>query len=179
VDSTLKRAIAMTERHGGRVDGDRLIVEIQDPVPAQLVLWDDFGSPVELIPIDDPRWSIEGDWEEGSYNKDGWDFRWVTSGQAGAEASIRFEGSGAIIGGFYLATGGMADIYLDSELHRTVDVNSDEESAKVNESVWHAFGLADTEHEIRVVVRGEPYRNSDNVAGEGTDVALSYLKVFR
>jgi hypothetical protein len=179
VDSTLKRAIAMTERHGGRVDGDRLIVEIQDPVPAQLELWDDFGSPVELIPIDDPRWSIEGDWEEGSYNKDGWDFRWVTSGQAGAEASIRFEGSGAIIGGFYLATGGMADIYLDSELHRTVDVNSDEESAKVNESVWHAFGLADTEHEIRVVVRGEPYRNSDNVAGEGTDVALSYLKVFR
>jgi hypothetical protein len=79
----------------------------------------------------------------------------------------------------YLATGGMADVYLDGELHSTVDVNSDEDSAKVNESVWHAFGLEDTEHKLRVVVRGEPYRGLDNVEREGTDVALSYLKVFR
>jgi hypothetical protein len=179
VESTVKRAIAMVELHGGRVDGDRLIVKTQDAVPAELELWDDFGSPVELIPIDDPRWSVEGDWEEGSYIKGGWDLRWVTSGDAGAEASIRFAGSGAIIGGLYLPTGGMADVYLDGELDSTVDVNSDEGQAKVNESVWHAFGLADTEHELRIVVRGEPYRGPDNVAREGTDVALSYLKVFR
>jgi hypothetical protein len=179
VESTMKRAIAMVERHGGRVDGDRLIVKIQDPSPAQLEMWDDFGSPVELIPIDDPRWSVEGAWEEKSFNKGNWEFRWAISGDAGAEASIRFEGSGAIIAGFYLPTGGVADIYLDGELDRRVDVNSDEDSAKVDESVWHAFGLADTEHELRVVVRGEPYRGPDGVAREGTDVALSYLKVFR
>jgi hypothetical protein len=179
VESTMRRAIGMAERHGGRVDGDRLVVEIQDPLPAELQMWDDFGSPAELIQIDDPRWSIEGAWEEGSYNKDPWDFRWVTSGDAGAEASVRFEGSGAIIGGFYMPTGGLADIYLDGELDRTVDVNSDEESTKVNESVWHAFGLDDGEHALRVVVRGEPYRDPDGVEREGTDVALSYLKVFR
>ena len=78
-----------------------------------------------------------------------------------------------------MPTGGMADIYLDGELDRTVDVNSDEDSSKVNESVWHAFGLEDTEHELRVVVRGEPYRGLDEVEREGTDVTLSYLKVFR
>jgi hypothetical protein len=179
VESTVKRAVAMAERQGGRIDGDRLVVKIQDPSPAQLEMWDDFGSPVELIPIDDPRWSVKGEWEEGGYDKGGWDFLWMTSGDAGAEASIRFSGSGVIIGGMYLPTGGMADVYLDGELDRTVDVNSDEESAKVNESVWHAFGLEDTEHELRVVVRGEPYRGPDNVEREGTDVALSYLKVFR
>ena len=149
----------MAERHGGKVDGDRLIIKTQDPSPAQLEMWDDFGSPVELIPIDDPRWSVEGAWEEGSYRQGRvGSLGGSTSGDAGAEASIRFEGSGAIIGGFYMPTGGMADIYLDGELDRTVDVNSDEESTKVNESVWHAFGLEDTEHELRVVVRGEPYR---------------------
>jgi hypothetical protein len=179
VESTMKRAIAMAERHGGRVDRDHLIVKIQDPSPAQLEMWDDFGSPVELIWIDDQQWSIKGAWEKDSYQKDHWDLRWATSGDAGAEASIRFEGTGAILGGMYLPTGGMADVYLDGELHQTVDVNSDEESAKVNESVWHAFGLEDTEHELRVVVRGEPYRGPDNVEREGTDVALSYLKVFR
>jgi hypothetical protein len=151
----------------------------QHAVPAELEMWDDFGSPAELVWIDDPRWSIQGAWEEDSYQKDHWDFRWATSGDAGAEASIRFEGTGAIIGGMYLPNGGMADVYLDGELHSTVDVNSDEESTKVNESVWHAFGLEDGEHELRVVVRGEPYRGLDNVEREGTDVALSYLKVFR
>jgi hypothetical protein len=179
VESTMKRAIAMAERHGGGVDGDRLIVTIQDPSPAQLEMWDDFGSPVELIWIDDPRWSIQGAWEQESYQKDHWDLRWATCGDAGAEASIRFEGTGAIIGGMYMPTGGMVDVYLDDELNRTVDVNSDEDSAKVNESVWHAFGLEDTEHELRVVVRGEPYRGPDEVEREGTDVALSFLKVFR
>ncbi len=68
--------------------------------------------------------------------------------------------------------------YLDGELDRTVDVNSDEDSAKVDESVWHAFGLEDTEHELRVVVRGEPYRGAGEAEREGTEVALSYLKVF-
>jgi hypothetical protein len=142
-------------------------------------MWDDFGSPVDLIWIDDPRWSIQGVWEEESYQKGHWDLRWSTCGDAGAEASIRFSGSGAILGGMYMPTGGMVDVYLDGELDRTVDVNSDEDSAKVNESVWHAFGLEDTEHELRVVVRGEPYRGPDEVEREGTDVALSYLKVFR
>jgi hypothetical protein len=179
VESTMQRAIAMAERHGGRVDGDRLIVMTQDAVPAELEMWDDFGSPVELIWIDDQQWSTKGAWEKDSYQKDHWDFRWATSGDAGAEASIRFSGSGVILGGMYLPTGGMADVYLDGELHRTVDVNSDEDSAKVNESVWHAFGLEDGEHELRIVVRGEPYRGPDNVEREGTEVALSYLKVFR
>ena len=27
---------------------------------------------------------------------------------------------------------------------------------KLDEAVWHAFGLADGEHELRLVVRGEP-----------------------
>jgi hypothetical protein len=179
VESTKKRAIAMAERHGGSVEGDRLIVKTQDAVPAELEMWDDFGSPVELIPIDDPRWTIEGPWEKDSYEKGVWSFLWMTSGEKGAEASIRFSGSGVILGGMYLPVGGMVDVYLDGELHQTVDVNSDEDSAKVNESVWHAFGLEDTEHKLRVVVRGEPYRGLDNVEREGTDVALSYLKVFR
>jgi hypothetical protein len=179
VESTMKRAIAMAERHGGRIDGDNLIVNTQDAVPAELEMWDDFGSPVEQIRVDDPRWSIGGAWEKDSYTKDHWDFLWMTSGDEGAEASIRFSGSGAILGGMYLPTGGMVDVYLDGELHQTVDVNSDEDSAKVNESVWHVFGLKDTEHELRVVVRGEPYRGPHNVEREGTDVALSYLKVFR
>lgn len=36
VDSTEKRAIAMAERHGGRVEGDQLFVSVQDAVPPEV-----------------------------------------------------------------------------------------------------------------------------------------------
>lgn len=57
VESTKKRAIAMAERHGGRVEGSRLIIPRQDAEPAELQIWDDYGSPRERIPVADVRWN--------------------------------------------------------------------------------------------------------------------------
>ncbi len=172
VSSTMNRAIALVERHGGRVEGDSIIIPIQTPVPVQLELWDDYGDPVERVSVDDPRWAFIGDWEPG---------RWGArrTGANGAEASIGFEGTGAILGGTYLASGGTAEIYLDGELHRTVDVYSDEAGDKYGESVWHVFGLEDAEHRVRIVVKGEPYRGIGGEESNGTDISLSYLVVFR
>jgi hypothetical protein len=45
---------------------------------------------------------------------------------------------------------------------------------KFNEAVWYAFGLEDGEHEIRLVVRGEPYAES-----RGSEICLTELVVFR
>ena len=173
VESTHKRALAMAVRHGGRVEGDRLLVKTQEAVPAELAIWDDYGSPVERVPVDDPRWSWKGNWSESRSN---WGARQTikTSGSKGAEASIDFEGTGAIVSGYYLPTGGTADIYLDGELNRTVDVYPDEDRPKGWESVWHDYRLEDGKHTLRVVVRGEPYPGSD-----GSDIALTHLVVFR
>ena len=173
VDSTVKRAVAMAERHGGRVEGERLLVKAQQAVPAAFETWDDYGSPVERIPVTDKRWSWRGDWERT-------ESRWgprhtvLTSGDQGAEATIEFEGTGAIISGFYLPTGGKAEIHLDGELDRTVDVYPDEDRTKGWESVWHDYGLKDGTHSLRIVVLGEPYGDS-----AGTDIALTHLVVFQ
>lgn len=173
VDSTVKRAVAMAERHGGRVEGERLLVKAQEAVPAAFETWDDYGSPVERIPVTDKRWSWRGDWERT-------ESRWgprhtvLTSGDQGAEATIEFEGTGAIISGFYLPTGGKAEIHLDGELDRTVDVYPDEDRPKGWESVWHDYGLKDGTHSLRIVVLGEPYGDS-----AGTDIALTHLVVFQ
>lgn len=173
VDSTVKRAIAMAERHGGRVEGERLLVKEQDAVPAAFETWDDYGSPVERIPVTDARWSWNGDWKRTESN---WGPRHVvlTSGRRGAEATIEFEGTGAIVSGFYLPTGGKAEIHLDGELDRTVDVYPDEDRPKGWESVWHDYSLEDGKHSLRVVVLGEPYGDS-----AGTDIALTHLVVFQ
>ncbi len=173
VDSTEKRAIAMAERHGGRVEGDQLLVRTQAAVPPELEIWDDYGSPVERVPVTDPRWSWQGSWEDRTSS---WGPQHTVraSSRKGAEATIEFEGTGAIVSGYYLPSGGTADIYLDGELNRTVDVYPDEDQPKGWESLWHDYRLEDGKHTLRVVVRGETYPGST-----GSDIALSHLVVFR
>ena len=174
VDDTLRRAVAMVERHGGRLEGDILLVETQAAAPAPLELWDAYGSPIERIPTEDHRWSWQGDWREKAIEKWGTHFSSRASATAGSEAIIRFTGTGVIVTGWYLPTGGSADVYLDGELAKTVDTYPDEDDVKLNESVWHAFGLVDDEHEVRLVVRGEPYADS-----RGAEICLTDLVVFR
>jgi hypothetical protein len=115
--------------------------------------------------VTDPRWQWKGNWRA---EKD----RWLAN-QAGAEGAIEFDGTGAIVVGSYLATGGKADVYLDGELEKTVDVYPDEDDWKDGESVWHLFGLKPGKHTVRVVVLGQPYPGS-----KGSDVAIRDLVVF-
>jgi hypothetical protein len=166
VESTLKRTIALAERNGGRLDGERLIVKLQQPQPAKLEIWDDYGSPRERIAVADPRWQWKGEWSDEKETR--------VSGHKGAEASISFEGTGAIIVGPYIPNGGKADVYLDGKLDKTVDVYPDEEGAKRDDSVWHAFGLAPGKHSLRLVVRGEPFGDS-----KGSDIVIRDLVVFQ
>ena len=166
VDSTLSRAVKLVERNGGRRDGDVVLVKTQYPKPAKLELWDDYGSPRERIAAKDVRWQWKGEWRTQNDTR--------TASQPGAEASIDFEGTGAIIVGPYLATGGTAEVYLDGKLHRTIDVYPDENSNKRKESVWHAFHLKPGKHSVRLAVKGEPYPGS-----RGADIAIEDLVVFR
>jgi hypothetical protein len=166
IDSTVKRAVALVEQNGGRREGDRLIVKTQTPKPWKLDIWDDYGSPVERIAHTDSRWRFTGDWTTKGDER-------ITAAK-GAEAAIAFEGTGGMIVGSYLPTGGKADIYLDGKLHRTVDVYPDENSPKRMESVWHAFNLKPGRHEVRLVVRGETYGESN-----GADISIHDFVVFR
>lgn len=170
VESTQKRAIALVEKNGGRLEGDRLIVRTQSPKPAELELWDDYGSPAERIPVTDARWSWSDRWEPrtagGSTSRAATEFS--------AETTVSFEGTGAIVVGPYLPTGGKLEVHLDGKLDRVVDVYSDERHTKGDESVWHAFNLKSEKHTIRIVVLGEPYGDS-----AGTDVVIDELIVFR
>jgi hypothetical protein len=171
--------VTLAESHGGHLDGETLIIKAQKPEPAALELWDDYGSPVERIAIDDSRWVWQGDWAERKVRKWGQEFRSTASGSAGSEVTLSFTGTGAILVGWYLPTGGTADILLDGESAGTIDVYPDEDDVKLDEAVWHAFGLTDTEHELRLVVRGEPFVDDEGRASQGTDIALTGLVVFR
>jgi hypothetical protein len=172
VDSNMKRAVALVEKNGGRVTGETLSVRTQAPKAAKLELWDDYGSPVERIRVDDPRWSWSGDWKTTQTQGRRASAR-KTSSSKGAEATISFEGTGAIITGMYLPTGGKAEVHLDGKLERVVDVYPDENASK-SDAVWHLFGLKNGKHTVRLVVLGEPYGES-----KGSDIVIDDLIVFR
>jgi hypothetical protein len=166
VDSTEKRALALIRATGGRVDDQTAEVAVQEPKPVAVKLWDDYGSPVERIGHGDARWQWKGDWKVGTRNR--------MASVAGAEASIEFEGTGAIVTATLLPKGGTATVYLDGKVSRTVDVCSDERDNRNSESMWHVFGLRNGKHTVRVVVDGKPGPGSDQ-----TDVAVEGVVVFR
>jgi hypothetical protein len=166
VDSTEKRAVALVQKNGGKFENGTLMVRLQNPEPAKIDLWDDYGSPVERVPAADTRWTWKGNWRSESHTR--------IAADTGAEASISFEGTGAIVAGPYLPTGGKADVYLDGTLSQTIDVYPDEKARKNGESVWHAFKLKPGKHTVRLVVRGESYGDSG-----GADVGIEDLVIFQ
>ena len=167
VSSNEKRALALVKQTGGKVEGDKLFVKVQTPKPPKAEAWN-FGSVAERINASDTRWKWSGPWQTSAKEAE------RRASAKGAEATISFEGTGAIVVGPYLPTGGKLDAYLDGKLDRTVDANSDEAQAKSSEALWHTFGLAAGKHTVRIVVRGEPYG-----ATGGTDVAIQNLVVYK
>ena len=166
VESTQKRAVKLALASGGKMRGETLQVRTQVPKPAKLESWDDYGSPVERVPVADPRWTLTGGWNALKNNK--------TAKDKGAEAQIEFHGTGAIIVGVYQPTGGRYDVFLDGTFEATLDSNSDESDTKGDESIWHKFGLPNARHIVRLVVRGEAFKGST-----GADVTIGDLVVFR
>ena len=176
VESTEKRATALVQKTGGRVEGDKLLVRTQEPKAPKLEVWDDSGSPVERINAADPRWSWKGNWRSDSRKRSDGSGESVTrtSSERAAEAAISFEGTGAIIAGPYLPSGGKLQVYLDGKLDRTLDAYSDEKGNRTGEAVWHGFGLKKGSHTLRLVVLGETYPGST-----GSDVGIEDLVLFR
>ena len=174
VASTEKRALTLIQKNGGRVNGDKVIVKIQKPVAAKLELWDNYGSPVERVPANDARWSWKGEWEKSPARGRGGVRDSKVASAMGAEASITFDGTGAIVTGPYLPNGGTAQVYLDGKLDRVIDVYPDEDNIKGGEAVWHAFGLKNGTHSIRLVVLGAPANGS-----KGANIEIEDLIYFR
>lgn len=166
-ESTVRRAIALAEKTGGRREGETLRVKTQKPRATRLEVWDDYGSPVERIAITGARFRLTGDWQAGRADA-------MISEQKGAAAEIEFEGTGFILVGQFLPDGGMADVSVDGRAPVTIDVYPDENAAKNRESLHHEFKLKPGRHTVKLTVRGEPYKES-----KGARISLQGLVVFR
>ncbi|MBI4874509.1 MAG: ADP-ribosylglycohydrolase family protein [Acidobacteria bacterium] len=174
VESTEKRALALIQKTGGRVEGDRVTVKLETVRPPKLELWNP-GRPAERIGTGDARWTWKGAWKEAEgKRRDGSPRGVKTAAEKGAEAALAFDGAGIMISGSYLPAGGTADVYLDGKLDRRIDVYSDGDGARGGNAIWHAWGLKNGNHTVRLVVRGEPFRES-----KGSEISIDDAIVFR
>jgi hypothetical protein len=174
VESSLTRAILAIERHGGEVKDDKVYFHRQASQPAKLQAWSGHGKVKEQIRFDDVRWQWSGDWASRTMKIWRYEHSAIFSKTKNAQTAIDFKGTGVVLKGILLADGGLADVYLDGEYMRTIDVYPDENIAKPNESLWHKFGLQDIAHTLRVVVLGESYKKS-----QGANIGISGLIVYQ
>lgn len=174
VKSSVDNAVALVELNGGESKEDVLYVARQEPVAAEYQAWPGNAKVAEQIFFDDERWHWEGKWQDDFRKIWRYEYKSRLSATKNATAYIDFQGSGASITGILLPDGGLADIYLDGEFVQTIDVYPDEANAKPKESLWHVFGLKPTKHRLKLVVKGEPYRES-----AGSNVSISSLIVYQ
>jgi hypothetical protein len=160
VSSTMARAMRIVERAGGTVTSKELIVPHQEPAAPVLEQWQ-VDPPTARLDSSHGSWAWSADWDEGP-SRGG---RVKTASTPGAEVTLTFHGTGAIIVGRYTERGGRADVFLDGQPAGEIEAR---QVPRTHDNVyWHATGLPSGVHSVRVVVR--PAR--DPVAG-GTSIAI-------
>jgi len=173
VDSTVKRAVALAKANGGRLEGETLVLRTQAPREAKLEQFHP-GKVQGRYDTTDPRWKFSGVWETvATKRRDGDALQGRRATTKGAETTVTFTGTGAILAGTYTNAGGKADVYLDGQFQRTVDAYHEGRGDRLGESIWHVFSLKPGQHSVRLVVRGEPFPGSS-----GSEVILRDLIVF-
>ena len=173
VDSTIARAVKLALRNGGKQEADTLVIKTQAAKAAPFEDWKGRTAPRERISVSDARWQFQGDWKQDKETIRKSERHVRTSAGKGAEAIVTFEGTGVVVSGPFLPSCGKAEFILDNKAPKISDCYPDEDHRKLNDSMFHAFGLAKGKHTLRIRVLGERIFDS-----KGADIALNDVIVF-
>jgi hypothetical protein len=178
VTSTNKYAYDLILRDGGKITDKKIIVKTQLPVaPNHEVSFPDVVFDKRVSVFDENGWSFKGKWKplEISSETDNQLIKQsIYSEKAGDELVIDFSGTGISIDGNWYKDGGKADIYVDGNLHRTIDTYYDFADQQHTTSIWHILNLKPGDHKVRLVVKGEKRSES-----AGTKVYITSAIIFK
>jgi len=167
VQSTIERAKWVVKQEGGTVSARELAIPVQEPGAAKFEQFAP-GKVVERIAVADARWKWQGGWEKVGRGREE-----MRSRSAGAEATVTFEGTGAMLVGSLDGDRGTAALFLDGRPVGEIDAYNDD-GPRRSEGVWGKFDLSPGPHTLRLVVKGEPYPGS-----QGAWVYLEDVVIFR
>jgi hypothetical protein len=162
VDNTLQYAKQLIVQNGGRIEGDKLYIKIQKPQPPPLEQsFPDIKVAYRTTTLDD-EWDWKGGWQDYDYTYSGGrQFHGKVSESKDAEVTLTFNGSGVLLMGHWDRDGGMAHVYLDGELDRTIDTyywvgNRGAGAGWLNGAhLYHVLGLEPGKHTLRIEATGQ------------------------
>ncbi len=177
VSSTYDYAASIIKENGGETGNKKILVKIQEPVPAKYeVAFPALVFDRHILVSDMKEWKLKGNWKMFSKGKEvAEEPEVLISDGKGAEIELKFLGSGISLNGNWVRTGGLADIYIDGKLNRTIDefyYFSNQEHYNV--SIWHLTGMSQGEHTLRLVVKGEKRESSS-----GTEISITGATIFK
>jgi hypothetical protein len=149
--STLARALKLVRRAGGTVTDTDVAIPVQAPHAAPLEQWD-MGIPDRRVEFDDRAWRFTG-FSRWAGEPGGARTPRMRAAGAGAEAVLTFTGAAVAVLGDVSPDGGRADVYLDGRRMRSIDAYAT--AGTHDDAVWHAYGLPQREHTLRIVARDE------------------------
>lgn len=177
VESTIKYAEELILKDGGKVTDKVIKVKIQEPVAP--VFENSFPNTVfdkRVSVFDKDGFTFRGKWK--AFETTGRDRQTVkqsmVTSQAGDELEFAFTGTGVSLVGNWWKDGGKADVYVDGNLHRSIDTYYNFANQQHTETIWHIMNLQPGEHKVKLVVKGEKRPES-----AGTNVYITSAVVFR
>lgn len=170
VASTQKRALDAVRRSGGEVGDGKISVPVTKPVPPPLEQWS-MGIPVRRVAFGDPSWKWSGNWEAKA-SRSAWGPGAKFSSGGGNEATLEFTGSAIAVVGSLTQDGGMADVHLDGS--KVGEINGYIVKGTSDSDLWHAYGLEDGPHTLRIVTLDRADARST-----GKRIAIRSAVVFR
>ncbi|NMC38806.1 MAG: ADP-ribosylglycohydrolase family protein [Bacteroidales bacterium] len=159
VKSTYDYALDLIEKEGGRVTDKKIRIKLQDPVrPGLEVSFPNTIFDKRISVFDKAGFKFTGMWkpyEVSHVNNASPVKQSMYSDKSGDELILNFTGSGISIEGNWYKDGGKADVYVDGNLHRTIDTYYDFARQQHIASIWHIMNLNPGEHTVKLVVKGE------------------------
>jgi len=180
VNSTLKYAEGFIKKNGGKVTEGKLLIKKQDPVPPEAeVSFPDIVFDKKISVFDENGWKFKGSWKPyevraGRQSQAKMQKQSMVAEKNGDELLITFTGTGISLTGNWYRDGGIADVFVDGELHKTIDTYYDFANQQHTESIWHIMNLDPGDHSVRLVVKGEKRPESS-----GTRVYITSATIFR
>ena len=168
--STLKRALKVIEGAGGRVTPTEVLVPRQLPRAPALEQWA-VDPPTARIVFGEPAWAWSETWGEAKEDERSAAPTMKATEAAGAEATLRFSGTGVTVAGRCSALGGRADVYLDGEKAGEIDAYVPPRTH--DNDYWHVTGLKNGPHTLRIVTRADKDERST-----GTQVGIMRAIVY-
>jgi len=178
ITRTYQYALDLILNSGGKLNENKILIKKQEPpVSKAEVSFPNLVFDKRISVFEAKNWVLKGDWkpfEARSGDDQQLIKQAIFSERNGDELIVNFSGTGISITGNWFKDGGKADVFVDGNLHRTIDTYYNFANQQHVESIWHILNLTPGDHTVKVVVKGEKRPESS-----GTRVYISSATIFK